>query len=286
MDALRHMPAGACDSHIHIYSRAFLAQRDAAGFVDAADVAAYRQVQARIGTQRVVVVTPRIYGTDNAVTLDAIRQFGVANARGVAVVRPDVTDAELEALHTGGIRGIRFTLYTPANAVVGFDMVEPLAARVAELGWHVQLHWTAAQIVEHEALLARLPSAIVFDHCARLPLPDGAAHAAFPVVRRLADAGRAWIKLSGPYLDSIEGLDRRYADAAPTARAWISAVPHRLVWGSDWPHVTEAHKPDDPLLLDLLGEWANDPATRNRILVDNAATLYGFGKRAPCIESP
>jgi predicted TIM-barrel fold metal-dependent hydrolase len=161
--------------------------------------------------------------------------------------------------------------------VVGFDMVEPLATRVAELGWHVQLHWTAAQIVEHEPLLARLPSTIVFDHCARLPLPDGAAHAAFPIVCRLADAGRAWIKLSGPYLDSIEGLDRRYADAAPTARAWISAVPDRLVWGSDWPHVTETHKPDDPLLLDLLGEWTNDTATRDRILVDNAATLYGFG---------
>ncbi|MFP3624684.1 amidohydrolase family protein, partial [Burkholderia sp. SIMBA_051] len=82
------------------------------------DVAAYREVQARIGTQRLVIVTPRIYGTDNAMTLDAIRQFGIANARGVAVVRPDVTDAELESLHAGGIRGIRFTLYTPANAVV------------------------------------------------------------------------------------------------------------------------------------------------------------------------
>ncbi|MGE8476317.1 MAG: amidohydrolase family protein, partial [Paraburkholderia hospita] len=182
MDLHRHTPPGACDSHIHIYNRAFLAHRDAAGFVDTADVAAYREVQARIGTQRVVIVTPRIYGTDNAVTLDAIRQFGIANARGVAVVRPDVTDAERETLHAGGIRGIRFTLYTPANAVVGFDMVEPLATRVAELGWHVQLHWTAAQIVEHEALLARLPSTIVFDHCARLPLPDGAAHAAFPIV--------------------------------------------------------------------------------------------------------
>ncbi|MBN3763097.1 amidohydrolase family protein [Burkholderia sp. Ac-20365] len=276
MDAKGHTPPGACDSHIHIYDRAFLANADAPGFVDAADVDAYRKVQARIGTQRVVIVTPRVYGTDNAVTLDAIRQLGIANARGVAVVRPDVTDAELEALHAGGIRGIRFTLYTPSNAVVGFDMVEPLANRVAELGWHVQLHWTAAQIVEHQALLGRLPSTIVFDHCARLPLPDGAAHAAFPVVRHLADAGRAWIKLSGPYLDSRDGRDCRYADVAPTARAWVSAVPHRLVWGSDWPHVTETHKPDDPMLLDLLGEWTSDTATRNRILVDNAASSYGF----------
>ncbi|SEK05532.1 amidohydrolase family protein [Paraburkholderia diazotrophica] len=275
-NAPRDTPLRACDAHIHIYSRSFATRADAAGFVEQADVPAYRDVQARIGTQRVVIVTPRIYGTDNAVTLDAIRQLGIANARGVAVVRPDVTDAELAKLHEGGIRGIRFTLYTPANAVVGFDMVEPLAWRVAELGWHVQLHWTAAQIVEHQALLARLPLTIVFDHCARLPLPDGATHAAFTTVRRLVDAGRAWVKLSGPYLDSIDGLDARYIDVAPTARAWIAAIPDRLVWGSDWPHATETHKPADPMLLDLLGEWADDETTRERILTDNAARLYGF----------
>ncbi|PLZ01396.1 2-pyrone-4,6-dicarboxylate hydrolase [Burkholderia sp. WAC0059] len=267
------VPAGACDSHIHIFSRDFM-PRD--GFVEDADVAAYRRVQASIGTQRAVVVTPRVHGTDNAVTLDAIRRFGIANARGIAVVRPDVTDAELATLHEGGIRGIRFTLYTPKNAVVGFDMVEPLARRVAELGWHVQLHWTAAQIVEHAALLERLPSTIVFDHRARLPLPDGATHAAFATVRRLAESGRAWIKLSGPYLDSAQGPGARYADVAPTARAWVAAVPDRLVWGSDWPHVTETHKPEDPMLMDLLDEWTQDAAVRRRILVENAARLYGF----------
>jgi D-galactarolactone isomerase len=252
-----------CDSHIHIYAEGF-------------DVDAYRKVQARIGTQRVVIVTPRVHGTDNTVTVDAIRQFGIEHARGIAVLNPDVTDDTLIALNQGGIRGIRFTLYTPKNAVVGFDMVEPLAARIAELGWHVQLHWTAQQIVEHEAMLQRLPATMVFDHLARLPLEDGTHHAAFDIVRDLADRGRAWIKLSGPYLDSALGLDHRYADVTPMARAWVDAVPERVVWGSDWPHVTETHKPDDTLLLDLLSEWTGDDATRERILVTNPAVLYGF----------
>jgi predicted TIM-barrel fold metal-dependent hydrolase len=265
-----------CDSHIHIYDRAFLKQPDAPGFVENADVAAYRQVQARIGTERVVIVTPRGYGTDNAVTVDAIHKLGIDNARGIAVLHPDVGDDELAALDRGGIRGIRFTLYTAKNAAVGFEMVEPLAQRVAELGWHVQLHWTAGQIVEHEALLRRLPATMVFDHRARLPLGEGDRHAAFDIVRSLADAGRAWIKLSGPYLDSAAGLAQRYADITPMARAWVDALPERLVWGSDWPHVTETDKPDDAFLLDLLGEWAGDEATRERILVTNPAVLYGF----------
>jgi predicted TIM-barrel fold metal-dependent hydrolase len=261
---------------MHIYDRRFLANPTRDGFVEGASVDDYRKVQLQTGTQRTIVVTPRIYDTDNSVTLDAIRQLGVEHARGIAVLRPDVTDAELAALHEGGIRGIRFTLYTPRHAVVSFEMVEPLARRVAELGWHVQLHWTAAQIVEYEGLLSRLPSMIVFDHLARLPLPAGTSDPAFSVVRRLADSGHVWVKLSGPYLDSAVGLDGGYADTTATARAWISALPQRVVWGSDWPHTTETHKPDEAILFDLLGAWAGDDATRHRILVDNPASLYGF----------
>ncbi|WP_230414308.1 amidohydrolase family protein [Collimonas silvisoli] len=261
---------------MHIYDRRFLDDGPAHGFVEGASVADYRKVQARTGTQRTVVVTARAYKTDNSVTLDAIAQLGIDNARGVAVLRPDVTDTELAALHDGGIRGIRFTLYTPAHAVVSFDMVEPLAQRVAELGWHVQLHWTAQQIVEHAAMLARLPSAIVLDHFARLPLPAGTSHPAYSIVRGLADSGRVWVKLSGPYLDSVAGLEGGYADMAATARTWVAALPERTVWGSDWPHSTESHKPDAAALFDLLGAWADDEATCKRILVDNPAKLYGF----------
>jgi D-galactarolactone isomerase len=220
--------------------------------------------------------TPRAAGTDNRVTLDAIAQLGTNNARGVAVVTPAITDAELRTMHDGGIRGIRFTLYTLDNAPTSFEMVEPLAQRIYQLGWHVQLHWTADQIVEHAALLLRLPCTIVLDHLARIPQPAGLNHPAVPVVLGLLDTGRAWIKLSGAYLDSSVGSDGNYTDIDAIARAWIKAAPERMVWGSDWPHPTEKHKPDDAVLMDLLLCWSDDESTQQRILVDNPAALYGF----------
>lgn len=271
MNANPAIPALACDAHMHVYDARFAHIGEVVANATADD---YRRTfQARIGTTRTVVVTPRIYGVDNSVTLDAIQQLGIGNTRGVAVLRPDVSDAELRRLDEGGIRGIRFTLYTAAQAVVGFDMVEPLSRRIDELGWHVQLHWTADQIVEHEALLRRLPSRIVFDHLGRMPMPGGIAHPAFAIIRSLLDKGRSWLKLSGPYLDShVEG----YADMLPVARAWVKAAPERLVWGSDWPHTTEKVKPDDTHLVELLSGWVPDETTRNRILVDNPTRLYGF----------
>ncbi len=267
-------PAGACDAHIHIYDAGFLPAGSTARLVDSAAVADYRKLQARTGTTRTVVVTPAAYRTDNRVTLDAIRSLGAVSTRGVAVVHPDVTDAELQALDDGGVRGIRFTLFDPATAVTTFDMVEPLAHRVAELGWHVQLHWRADQIVPRAELLDRLPGTLVFDHLARLPMPEGASHPAFGIVEHLLKGGRAWVKLSGPYLDH-RGPD--YEGGTGVAQAFVRAAPDRLVWGSDWPHPTEKEvKPDDAALFDLLGDWAGDEALRRRILVDNPAALYGF----------
>jgi len=272
--------ADACDAHIHIFNSRFT-ERVAADDMSStpATVADYRAVQQRIGTGRVVIVTPRNYDTDNSVTVDAIRLIGLGRARGVAVVRPTVSEAELEALHEGGIRGIRFTLYTPDKAPTNFDMVEPLSHRVHELGWHVQLHWTAEQIVAHEPMLRRLPTAIVFDHLARLPLPAALAHPACAVISRLLENGRTWIKLSAPYLDSVVGERGRFADVDHIARHWVRVAPQRVVWGSDWPHTSETRKPDDSSLILKLDSWADDVSTRSRILVSNPAQLYGF---EPC----
>ena len=218
-----------------------------------------------------------MHGTDNTVTLAAIAALGLQQARGIAVVRPDVTDDELQRLHAGGIRGIRFTLYTATHAAVDFSMVEPLAQRVHALGWHVQLHWSADQIAEHAPLLARLPGTVVFDHLARLPQPEPQAHPAFAVVSRLLDNGRTWIKLSGAYLNSAVGSEAVYADTDAIAQRWVDQAADRLVWGSDWPHSTEpTDKPDDAALFDLLARWVPDESMRHRVLVENPAQLYQF----------
>ncbi|MEO6291241.1 MAG: amidohydrolase family protein [Burkholderiaceae bacterium] len=270
----RHAPANACDSHIHILDASLDARISQ---TQDATVAQYQQLQTLLGTQRVVVVQPRPYGTDHRVMLEAIQRFGMAHARGIGVVHPQVSDTELNKLHAGGIRGIRFSLYTNHQAVVDFDMVEPLAHRVHALGWHLQLHWTADQIAEHAPLLLRLPTTLVFDHFARLPIPNPIQHPAFTVINELLQRGRAWIKLSGAYLCDPHSSQINYANLSELACFWIKFAPNRMVWGSDWPHTTESEqKPNDSQLFDLLHDWSESHEVCQRILVDNPALLYGF----------
>jgi len=272
-------PQNACDCHMHIYDAARFPMPPSKRVPPSdATVAHYRMLQKRIGTTRVVIVQPRNYAIDNRVTVDAIAQLG-PNARGVAVLHPTVTEAELRALHEAGIRGIRFTLGDPATAVVKVDMIEPLAKRVAGLGWHVQFNVEGEQIVELADLMRRLPTQLVFDHLGNPPVAAGTAHPSHAIVRGLVDKRRAWVKLSGAYSNSKIGPPS-YPEATKVAQAFVKAAPERLVWGSDWPHPTmpNDNKPDDALLFDLLTEWAPDEATRNRILVQNPETLYGFAK--------
>jgi D-galactarolactone isomerase len=273
-------PTNACDCHIHILDPArfpFVPNPGDKRTPPAnAAVPQYRLLQKRNGTTRVVIVTPRNYATDNRVTVDAIAQLG-PNARGVAVLHPTVTDAELKKLRDAGIRGIRFTLGDPASAVVTPDMIGPLSKRVAGLGWHVQLYLSGEQIVMLADVLQRLPSRIVFDHLGHPTLPAGIQHPSHAIIRGLIDRDRAWVKLSGAYLNSAVGAPS-YPEATVIARDFVKAAPERLVWGSDWPHPSEPnnHKPDDAVLFDLLSEWAPDAATRDRILVRNPESLYGF----------
>jgi len=267
-------PESACDSHLHIYDSDY---RSCATVPPQADVASYRQLQSLLGTGRAVIVQPRVYGTDNTVTLRAIQTLGIQNTRGIAVVSPDVDEHTLQEMQDGGIRGVRFSFYLPNSAAGDFDSVLKVAHRIAPLGWHLQLHWTAEQIVAQESLLMRLPTPMVFDHMGRLP-PFQSRHRAFKVLERLLKEGKAWVKLSAAYLNTDQSSCNDYSDTIETAN-WLSELaPDRLVWGSDWPHVTETgHKPDDARLFDLLGQWcAGNESVRHRILVENPQALYGF----------
>jgi len=270
------MPADACDCHHHIYDGRFPIAPSATLKPGDAKPADYRVLQKRIGTSRSVVVQPSTYGTDNSCTLDGMAQLG-PSSRGVAVVDTSVTDAELKRLHGLGIRGIRFNLVQAGATTV--EMLEPLSKRVNDLGWHVQIHQLADGIVKMEDVLAKVASPIVFDHMGRIPKDVGINHPAYAVISRLIDKGRTWVKISGAYMDTKVGPPT-YADSTRLAQAYVKAAPQRMVWGSDWPHPTQKDddKPNDAILADLLLEWAPDEATRNRILVDNPAAIYGFGK--------
>jgi D-galactarolactone isomerase len=265
-------PADACDCHMHIYDAKYPVAPTATLKPADAVVADYKLLQQRIGTSRNVIVTPSTYGTDNRVTLDAMAQIG-ASARGVAVVDTTVTDAELKRMNGLGVRGIRFNLVQSGATTA--EMIEPLARRVNDLGWHIQIHMKGEQIAAIEDLLLRVASPMVFDHLGRLAQPNALDSAGFKTISRLIDKGRTWVKLSGAYADSKIGPPS-YSDTVPLARAYIKAAPERMVWASDWPHPTEKDKPNDATLLDLLAEWAPDEVTRRHILVQNPAVLYGF----------
>ncbi len=273
-------PANACDCHHHIYDPARFAMVPTPGRPPPSNgsMVEYRLLQKRIGTTRHVVVQPRNYGVENEVTLDALKQ-AAGNARGVAVVRPTVTDAELKRFHDAGVRGIRFSIGDPKSRVVQPDMIEPLAKRIAGMGWHIQFNMEGEQVVELADLLRRLPTPMVFDHLGNPPLPAGIGHPSHAIILELLDKGRAWVKLSGAYSNTKIGPPD-YPDATKIAQAFVKAAPERLVWGSDWPHPTmpDDNKPDDALLFDLMTVWVPNEAMRNRILVDNPATLYGFPK--------
>jgi predicted TIM-barrel fold metal-dependent hydrolase len=268
------VPADACDCHHHIYDARHPFDRAATLRPGEASIADYRALQRRIGTTRNVVVQPSSYGTDNRLLLESLGHFG-ARARGIAVVDTGVSDARLHALHAGGVRGIRFNLAPPG--VTTLAMVAPLAARIAPLGWHVQVNAPADVLLDARALWAGLPVPVVFDHLARVPQPEATRHPTFLMVRELLRLDRAYVKLSGFYNESIVGAPG-YADAVEEASAYARAAPRRVLWGSDWPHPTEQpdRLPDDAALLDAFADAVPDEARRRQILVDNPAGLYGF----------
>ena len=267
-----NVPAGACDTHMHFYHQRYPAAPTALIQPPDAWIEDYRALQRRLGLERVVVVQPTTYGRDNRAMLDALGELGEA-ARGVVVVDDGVSDHELEALTARGVCGVRFHML-PGGALP-WGLLETVAARVAPLGWHVQLQMNGHEFPERLDQLRRLPCPLVVDHVGRFMPPVEVVDPAFHALRTLLDGGRCWVKLSAPY-ESSKADAPRYGDVAPLARALAVAAPERMLWASNWPHPGQDPAPDDARLLDLLADWVDDEASRKRILVTNPATLYGF----------
>lgn len=273
---VRPLPALACDSHMHVFDPRFTPSPHWPSVPPRATVADYRRLQARLGTSRVVVVNPSTYGTDNSCTLNALEQLGPW-ARGIAVVAQDVGAAELDRLHGRGVRGLRINFVSPQPwGITRPDMLDTLARKVERLGWHVQVFAHPEQLVAMEPVLAALPTPLVIDHLGRIDPAEGATGPAFDVLRRLLDAGRTWVKLSGIYMRSREGAPG-YRDTFALGEAFVRHAPERLVWGSDWPHTTESPGTvNDADLANVLLAWCGSDETVRRVLVENPQRLYGF----------
>jgi predicted TIM-barrel fold metal-dependent hydrolase len=280
-NAVTRVPLASCDCHLHVYDNTHPIASGAKLNPPTATVEDYRRIQARMGTSRAVLVTPSTYGADNTVMLNGLAQLG-AQGRGVAVIDGDESEAQLHALQAAGVRGVRINLSLGATNDVA--SIEHIAHRIAPLGWHLQLLMPIEQLVALSPVLERLPTAMVFDHFARITPSQCMKHPAHHWLRAMMARGKAWLKLSGGCLvsptASVEdvGLD-------DLARSFIDAAPERVVWGSDWPHATASAglqpMPDDARQIDRLAQWAGDAPQLQRILVSNPARLYDFPSQPP-----
>jgi len=269
-------PPGSTDCHFHIFGPESRypyvpVRRFTPPTVTEAE---FEQVCATLGITRAVLVQPSGYGFDNSRALDAARTLKL-DTRLVVVLPLDAPDSEWARHHDAGARGLRMIATQPGG--LGLADLERAADRMAELGWHIQLLVNPDQLLEAEQRLATLPCPVVIDHMAHCPAEGGTGQAPFQAILRLLASGNVWVKLSGGYHLSKE--EPPYRDILPMVHALVAARPDRLVWASDWPHVTMSNKKlSSTDLFDLLLDWVPDGATRVRVLVDNPAGLYGFGR--------
>jgi predicted TIM-barrel fold metal-dependent hydrolase len=284
------VPAGACDCHTHIHGDPekfpFFAGR-----VYTPEPASPEEMSAlhkALHIERVVIVTPSVYGPDNSSTLFGMMARG-PTARGVAVIDDKTSESDLDAMNKAGFRGIRLNLATGGvnDPNVGRQRFSAAIERMKARGWHVQLFTSLAMISAIKDLVATAPVPVVFDHFGGAEAALGVGQPGFADLLALVKSGKAYVKISGAYRASKLAPD--YADAAPLAQALIAANAERVVWGTDWPHpdsvtpagkkvtdVTPLYQIDDGRLLNQLPVWAPDAAVRKTILVDNPARLYGF----------
>jgi len=235
-----------------------------------------------IGMERAVVVQPSVHGLDNSATLDAIAKSG-GRFRGLARIDDKTPKAELQKLHDGGVRGVRFNLLDRPRGNVKLDVLDRCVEHIAEFGWSVDLHIDTKNLLEQERRIRALPIPVVIDHIARVKPAEGLNQPAFQLLLDLMKSKKVWVKVSGAdkicntKVHSYFGLP--FVEVIPFARAVIAAAPDRVIWGTDWPHSNNfapGHTPNDGDLVDLLAEFVPDEPARRKILVDNPAALYGF----------
>jgi predicted TIM-barrel fold metal-dependent hydrolase len=282
------VPERACDCHAHVFGDPsqfpFAASRTYTP--ESASVAELLAIHRVLHISRVIIVQPSVYGTDNSCTLDAMKHYG-SGARGIAVLPSAIRSAALDEMDRAGIRGVRINLGTAGdtNLDQARHRLKSAIEQIRDRKWHVQVYASLPVIAGLSDIVLASPVPVVFDHFGGAQGAAGLQQPGFDKLLQLVESGKAFVKLSGAYRASTSAPD--YPDAAPLARALITANPHRILWGSDWPHpdthsgrepnhVSPLLRIDDGRLLNLLATWVPDAVLRSTILVDNPATLYAF----------
>lgn len=269
-------PPLSCDAHCHIFGPVdrYPYAQSRPYTPPEAPLSAFQALHRRIGIERAVIVNATPYGRDNTVILDAIAQSG-GRYRGIANVDEGMPQSELERLSEGGIDGCRFTFLSRLGGRPDMSAFDRIVARIAPLGWHVDLYLPAAELDEMAPRLEALSIPYVIDH---MGVVDASAGIEQPAFQRLLSLVRrdekCWVKITGPERISRSGPP--FHDAVPFARMLIETVPGRVLWGTDWPHPNVPYMPDDGDLIDLVPLYAPDERHRHMLLVDNPARLFRF----------
>jgi 2-pyrone-4,6-dicarboxylate lactonase len=268
------VPAGAVDAHCHVFGpmAEFPFSPKAKYLPQDADADMLFALRDRLGFARNVIVQASCHGTDNAATLHAIAR-SEGRARGVAVVDPAISDTELQALHDGGIRGVRFNFLKRLVDDAPKDKFLDLASRLPN-GWHVVVYFEADIIEEMRPFLAAIPVPIVVDHMGRPDVtqgPDGPDMRAF---RSLLDS-RLDIYFKATCPDRLDPAGPPWDDFAAAVAPLVADYADRALWGTDWPHPNmEKAIPDDGALVDMIPRIAPTEALQRKLLVDTPMALY------------
>jgi 2-pyrone-4,6-dicarboxylate lactonase len=268
------MPSGAWDIHVHVFGppeRYSHVEKPHYTLPDGT-LAQYRRLMPLIGIERFVLVQPSYYGTDNSCLLDALIEVGDP-ARGVVMIEPDISDAELKRFHRCGVRAVRLDLFKrahePLTAIKSYIM--EAAARVGPLGWHLQFYAPGYVVRDLIPFFRTLQIDFVIDHMGYMLEEDGLRSEDFSALLVLLGCGHCYLKLSGAYRIAKR---RGYEFVEPVAKAIVERAPERAVWGSDWPHISYSDR-DTGELVSLLERWAPSESVRRKILVDNPKRLFG-----------
>jgi 2-pyrone-4,6-dicarboxylate lactonase len=269
-------PAGAVDAHCHVFGPAerfpWAAERKYTP-CDASrqELMALRE---RLGFSRNVVVQATCHGADNRALVDALTHSR-GTMRGVATVKPDVSDTELEVLHIAGVRGVRFNFVKRLVDALPREPLVEIAQRIVRLGWHIVIYFESQELPALYDFFAALPATVVVDHMGRPDVDkrvDGPEFGLF--LRLMREHQNFWSKVSCPERLSRTGPPG-YDDVVPFARRLVEEFPDRVLWGTDWPHPNmRSHMPDDGKLVDLIPRIAVSTDSQRKLLVDNPMRLY------------
>jgi 2-pyrone-4,6-dicarboxylate lactonase len=265
-------PPGACDSHCHVFGPAdrFPYAPERRYTPPDAPKEMLAALHRRLGLSRAILVQASPHGSDNSAMLDAIATSN-GQWRGVAIVDQGITDRQLEQLHAGGVRGVRFNFVRHLGGAPELDVVTRIQERILPLGWHLVLHLDAEDILTFGDFIRRFRVPFVIDHMGRVDAAQGLEQKPFRLLLDLLRNELAWVKISGA--ERVSSAGKPFADAIPFAAALLRAAPDRVLWGTDFPHPNVKWMPNDGDLVDLFARFTADAAMRHKVLVDNPTRL-------------